>query len=221
MIEPLRPTGGVILCALLLATPALAQTALGTVRGVVVDEQGAALPGATVTARHTETNTSQTAVTGAEGQYLLPNLRPGKYLVSGELSGFSPNKQELDVRVGQDLTVNLTLKVGGVAEAVEVVGRSVAVETQSTLATVISNKQIDDLPTVNRDFAALAVISPGGTTSIATGTGQGTGVSISGQRPFTNGIVVDGASNQMQFYGRQANDFPQDWIQEVPGVTNG
>jgi len=220
MIERLSRTAGVIVSALLLATPVLAQTALGTLRGVVVDEQGAALPGVTMTARHTETNTVQTAVTGAEGQYLLPNLRPGKYQISGELSGFGPTKQELDLRVGQDLTVNLTLKVGSVAEAVEVVGRSVAVETQSTLATVISNKQIDDLPTVNRDFAALAVISPGATTSNATGTGQGTGVSISGQRPFTNGIVVDGASNQMQFYGRQANDFPQDWIQEFQVLTN-
>ena len=45
-------------------------------------------------------------------------------------------------------------------------------------------------------------------------------MSISGQRPFTNGIVVDGASNQMQFYGRQANDFPQDWIQEFQVLTN-
>src|SRR5438477_78182 len=55
---------------------------------------------------------------------------------------------------------------------------------------------------------------------LETNTGQGTGVSISGQRPFTNGIVVDGASNQMQFYGRQANDFPQDWIQEFQVLTN-
>ena len=60
MIERLSRTAGVILCALLLATPVLAQTALGTLRGVVVDEQGAALPGVTVTVRHTETNTVQT-----------------------------------------------------------------------------------------------------------------------------------------------------------------
>src|SRR5207249_3381945 len=120
----------------------------------------------------------------------------------------------------QDLTVTITMKIGGVAEQVNVIGQSVAVETQSTLATVITNKQLDDLPTVSRDFSALATISPGATTSNTTGTGQGTGVSISGQRPFTNGIVVDGASNQMQFYGRQSNDFPQDWIQEFQVLTN-
>ena len=62
--------------------PASAQTALGTLRGVVIDEQGGALPGATVTARQADTNTGQTAVTSAEGQYFLPNLRPGRYEIA-------------------------------------------------------------------------------------------------------------------------------------------
>jgi outer membrane receptor protein involved in Fe transport len=196
------------------------QTALATLRGAVLDEQGATLPGVTITLRQLDTNTVQTAVAGAEGKYFVPNLRPGRYELLAELSGFAPRKEALELRVGQDLTVNVTMKVGGLTESVEVVGRSVAVETQSTIATVITNKQIDDLPTIARSFSALATLSPGATSSNATGTGQGTGVSISGQRPFTNGIVVDGASNQMQFYGRQSNDFPQDWIQEFQVLTN-
>jgi outer membrane receptor protein involved in Fe transport len=219
MVRQFIPVLG-LFAVFLAAEPAPAQTALGTVRGVVLDQQGAVLPGVTITLRQVETNTSQTVVSAPEGRYVVPNLRPGTYEISTELPGFVPVKQELEIRVGQDLTLNLTLKVGGVAEQVSVVARSVTVETQSTLATVITNKQIDDLPTVARDFSALATISPGATTSTATGTGQGTGVSISGQRPFTNGIVVDGASNQMQFYGRQSNDFPQDWIQEFQVLTN-
>jgi hypothetical protein len=210
----------VIPLALALATPLSAQTALGTLRGVVVDQQGGALPGVSVTARQIDTNTTQSVATGTEGQYFLPNLRPGRYEVTSELQGFAATRQQLELRVGQDLTVNLTMKLAGVAESIQVVAKSVAVETQSTLATVITNKQIDDLPTVGRDFSQLATLSPGATSSNATGTGQGTGVSISGQRPFVNGIIVDGASNQMQFYGRQANDFPQDWIQEFQVLTN-
>jgi outer membrane receptor protein involved in Fe transport len=220
MFERVRRALGVSLGLILLAAPAAAQSALGTLRGNVVDQQGAALPGTTITARHVETNTVETTVTGNEGIYVLPNLRPGKYEVGAELSGFAPNKQLLELRVGQDLAINFTLKVGGLTESVEVVSKGVAVETQSVLATVITNKQIDDLPTVNRDFAQLAILSPGATTSNDSGTAQGTGVSISGQRAFTNGIVVDGASNQMQFYGRQSNDFPQDWIQEFQVLTN-
>src|SRR4051812_4559021 len=215
-----RASLALIVGMLMLTVPVAAQTALGTLRGVVLDQQGGALPGVTVTVRQVDTNTTATAVTGAEGQFFLPNLRPGKYEVTAELASFVAAKQSLELRVGQDLTVSVSMKLGGVAENVDVVARSVPVETQSTLATVITNKQIDDLPTIARNFSALATLSPGATTSTTTGTGQGTGVSISGQRPFSNGIVVDGASNQMQFYGRQANDFPQDWIQEFQVLTN-
>lgn len=202
------------------ASAAVAQTALGTLRGTVVDGQGGALPGATITVRETQTNTVQTTVTGNEGQYFLPNLRPGSYEVTSDLSGFEPVEQSLQLRVGQVLTVNFTMELAGLTEAVDVVARSVPVETEATLATVITNTQIDDLPTIARNFSDLATLAPGTTSSDTGGTGQGTGVSISGQRPFTNGIVVDGVSNQMTFYGRQANDFPQDWIQEFQVLSN-
>ena len=62
---------------LIFVAAASAQTALGTLRGVVLDQQGGALPGVTITARQFETNATSTAVTGIEGQYFLPNLRPG------------------------------------------------------------------------------------------------------------------------------------------------
>ena len=198
-----------------------AQTALGTIRGNAVDEQGGALPGVTVTAKEIQTNTVSTAASGGHGEYFLTNLRPGKYELTAELSGFQSYRQPLELRVGEDVTVNFTMKVAGLNTSVEVVGESVPVQTQSTVGTVISNKQIDDLPTISRDFSALAKLSPGTTQSGMTGaTASGTGISISGMRPYQNNIVVDGASNLMQFYGRQANDFPQDWIQEFQVLTN-
>src|SRR5215510_13190486 len=96
-----------LIAALAAAAPAPAQTALGTVRGVVLDQQSAVLPGVTITLRQVETNTSQTVVSTPEGRYVMPNLRPGKYEVTAELSGFTTVKQELEIRVGQDLTLNL------------------------------------------------------------------------------------------------------------------
>ena len=164
---------GVIFGVLSTAAPGLTQTALGTLRGVALDQQGGVLPGVTITIRQVDTNTVQTAVSGAEGQYFLPNLRPGRYEVTAELSGFAPTRQQLELRVGQDLTVNLAMRLGNVAEQVDVVARSVAVETQSTLATVITNKQIDDLPTVTRDFSALATISPGAWACLRTSVRRG------------------------------------------------
>jgi outer membrane receptor protein involved in Fe transport len=210
---------GVLFAVFIAAASSTAQTALGTLRGTVLDDQGGALPGATVTVRQIETNTVTTSTSGEQGTWFLPNLRPGSYEVTFELAGFASQKQSLTLSVGQDLTVNASLHIAGLTEATEVVAKSLAVDTQSTLATVVSKKQLDDLPTVGRNFGDLATLAPGVTTSTATGAGQGTGISVSGQRPFTNGIVVDGASNTMQFYGRQANDFPQDWIQEFQVLT--
>ncbi len=204
-----------------LAVSAVAQTSLGTLRGVLRDEQGAVLPGVTVIARETGTNTTSSAVTGNVGQYYITNLPAGLYELTFELSGFNSVKQEVQLPVGQELTLNAVLKVASLQETVQVVGESVPVQTQSTVATLITNKQIDDLPTIGRDFAALAKLAPGTTSSGMTGaTASGTGLSVSGMRPFQNNIVVDGASNLMQFYGRQANDFPQDWIQEFQVLTN-
>ncbi len=153
----------VVVGLLAVTIPAFAQTALGTLRGTVRDQQGGALPGVTLTVRQVETNTATTVVTGAEGQFFQPNLRPGRYEVTAELASFVPVKQSLELRVGQDLTVSFSMKLGGIAETVDVVARSVPVETQSTLATIITNKQIDDLPTIARNFSALATLSPGAT----------------------------------------------------------
>ena len=96
-------------------------------------------------------------------------------------------------------------------------GVSALVETQATVGSLIDRKEIDNLPTLDRDFAELAKLAPG-----VTSTGQGSmGFSASGQRQFQNNIFVDGATNAMQFYGTQAESYPQDWIQEFQVMTNG
>lgn len=99
-----RTTGfaSAVILGLLLAAAGDAQTALGTLRGAVLDEQGGALPGVTVTIRHVDTNTVQTAVSGGEGKFFVPNLRPGRYELLCELTSFAPQRQALDLRVGQD-----------------------------------------------------------------------------------------------------------------------
>ncbi len=205
----------------LLVAPATAQTSLGTLRGVVSDEQRGVLPGATISARHLATNTTQITITGDRGQFFLPNLPAGVYEVKAELLGFATTgRAELDIRVGQGITVDFTLRLSSLTETVEVRGNTVVAIAANTVATVIDQKMIDDLPVISRDFSQLATLAPGTTSSGATGTGAGSGVSIGGARPTSNSIVVDGASNSMQFYGRQANEFPQDWIQEFQVHSN-
>jgi outer membrane receptor protein involved in Fe transport len=213
------PIIAVVVAAGLAAAPAKAQSTTATVRGTVSDEQGAPLPGATVTARQTETNVSRTVTTGALGQYFLPNLSAGTYELAAELSHFAPGKRAgLVLRVGQEIDVDFALKVGGLQESVEVVEEGTVLETtQNTIGTIITKEQIDDLPTVQRDFSALAKLSPGVTTGLG---GNGETLSVNGQPGYTNGIFVDGASNEWQYYGIGASSFSQDWIQEFQVMTN-
>src|SRR5438552_2201772 len=106
----------VIAAAVLLVSivsAASAQTSLATLRGKVTDQQGGVLPGATVTARQTETNTTRTSVTEAAGQYILANLPAGTYELTVELTGFTPGKRDnVALRVGQAADIDFVLRVG-------------------------------------------------------------------------------------------------------------
>jgi len=134
-----------------------AQTTTATLRGKAVDQQGAALTGVTVTARQVDTNTSFTVVSSDVGPYFLPNLPPGRYEVSAELKGFQIERRtDLVLQLGQQLSIEFTLKIGGMQEVVTVGANAPILETtKNTIGTIITKDDIDDLPTVERDFSSL------------------------------------------------------------------
>ena len=204
---------------LTLAAPLPAQTAMAAVRGKIVDEQGAVLPGVLITIRSLETNLTRTVTTTEVGEYFLPNLPAGTYQLQATLDGFSPARREqLMLAVGQDATIDLTMRVGTLEQVVTIVGQGAVLETtQHTLGSVINSAQIDDLPTINRNFSDLAKLAPGVTTGVG---GNGDTFSANGQRGYANGMFVDGASNEWNYYGSQASSFAQDWIQEFQVMTN-
>jgi len=118
----LRTLAAGVAAALLAALPLVAQEQRGSVEGVVKDAQGGAVVGATVTAKHLN-GASSTAVTDATGAYRFVTLAPGRYELTAALSGFAPSKvANVDLRLGQVLSINLTLSPGGVTETVQVVG---------------------------------------------------------------------------------------------------
>ena len=96
-------------------------------------------------------------------------------------------------------------------------GAAALVETKSTLGSLIDKKEIDNLPTIDRNFANLAQLAPGVT---STG-GSSMGFSGAGQKQYQNQIFMDGATNAQQFYGTQAEAYPQDWVQEFQVMTSG
>ena len=216
-----KPCGVGIWLAVAMALPLdlRAQTTTATLRGKAADQQGAALPGVTVTARQVDTNTSLSVISSDVGQYFLPNLPPGRYEVSAELQGFRIERRtDLVLQLGQELTIDFTLKVGGLQETVTVGANAPILETtKNTVGTIITKDDIDDLPTVERDFSSLARLAPGVTPGVG---GNGDSLSMNGQRGFSNGFFIDGATAEWQYYGKQSSTMVQDWIQEFQVMTN-
>src|SRR3954471_2761838 len=113
----------VFLLGLALARPALAQTQIttGVIEGVATDATGGALPGVTVEARNADTNFTRTAVTGADGRFSLLQLPAGRYKVTFSLAGFATLAQEnLELTVGQAVSLTAPMKVSAVSETVTV-----------------------------------------------------------------------------------------------------
>src|SRR5690349_13135945 len=144
----------VLATCLLLGAPAPphAHAARAEINGTVSDAQKAVLPGVTVTVTNEDTGLTREAVTDGTGRYVIPQLLPGPYTVKADLSGFQPMvRSNMVVRVGEELTVPLTLSVAGVTESLVVTAEAPLVEsTSNRIGTNITSSEIDSLPSFNR-----------------------------------------------------------------------
>src|SRR5439155_8014421 len=156
---------------LLASTSALAQFS-SSVQGVVQDQSGAVVPGASITLRHLDTQVTSTTKTNAAGVYRFSSLAPGRYEIVAEASGFQPVKSELRLAAGQSAGVNLTLSVARAAEQVSVTGEATVFNPAETrIQTTIRNETLQDLPLQGRNFLGLVALAPGITGRGATGGG--------------------------------------------------
>src|SRR5262245_25041731 len=153
----------IMLCALVAPSIVLAQQTTGNITGRIVDAQGAAVPGVTVTARNPQTGFVRTDVSDGEGIYRLTSLPVGTYEITGELSGFSTySRKEVTVNVAQTTDINIELKLAGVSESVQVTAEIPMVKTtDSSVGGVVDVSKIESLPLNGRQFANLAMTIPG------------------------------------------------------------
>jgi hypothetical protein len=211
--------------AVLAATPAFAQT--GQINGVVTDNTGAVVPGATVKAVEVATGLSRDTVSGADGRYTFRSLRPTTYDLNVELSGFkSAQRTGLLLQADQNLTVNFTIELGTLAETITVSGESPTVDvSSSTLSEVVDSKRIVELPLNGRDAATLSTLVPG---IVLTTVDRESGKTIPGAlRLSTNGTEsrqvsfrLDGTSHVDPYY-QQNQPFPfPDALQEFSIQTS-
>lgn len=182
---------------LLGAADAWAQTS-ATLAGRVLDTTSAVLPGASVTAVHFERRMERTVVTDADGRFVMPDLPVGPYELRVELAGFRPVlRSGIALAVGQSASIDLTLEVGGVVEAVAVRGAAPPVNTRSgELSYLVDSTAIEQLPLNGRNYTDLAFLQPGVTPFPHRDGGSvvahGLGMSVNGQDPRANVYLLDG-----------------------------
>jgi hypothetical protein len=193
-----------------------AQVGAGQVTGGVVDEAGAAVPGATITATQVGTGALRSTVSSSAGVYALPGLRPGLYRLDVELSGFRTVRRDgVRVETGKTSRLDVVLTVGGVTETVTVTGDAPALRPRASLGQVISEEKVTALPLNGRSFITLAALVPGVALPPASQLPR-----INGGRPRTNEYLFDGISVLQPEPGQVAFFPVVDAIQEFKIETN-
>ena len=200
----------------------------GNITGTVRDPQGAAVPKAEVTVTEEKTGATRTVTANDDGFYNIPTLPAGVYTVSTSPTGFKKTiSPGVELHVNENKTVNLDLQVGQVTETVTVTSESAPVEVRSgEVSSLISEKQVTELPLNGRNYAQLALMVPGvspvtqagaGGAFATRGTGLNSGVdmSVNGNQSNANLWTVDGVNNMDVGSNRTLLVFPSvDSIQE-------
>jgi len=221
-------TALILLVAVVASVPARAQSqaTTGVIEGIVLDESGAPIPGATVTFKNTATNFERVATTNADGSFRGLLLPLGPYRVTVAMSGFATHVREgLNLSVGQAVNLSLILKVSSVQEQVVVTADVPLVETSRAEGTDrIDDAAIRGLPNNGRNFLDFTKLTPG--VGIVQGP-DGDELTINGQKGISNNVSVDGADFNNPFFGEQRGGqrppftFNLDAVKEVVVVAEG
>ena len=198
----------------------LGQTTSGGFRGHVLDPSGAGVPGAKVAVRNQGNGLSQETITDGSGLYVISHLVPGIYSVTVNKDGFKTlSRNDLDLNLDQQIDLDLNLAIGAVSDSVTVTSAVPVIQTHSVdTGQVIESREITDLPLDDRNFTDLFFLTAG--VNHGSG-GNSTNLSVSGQREFSNSVVVNGievTSNRNNDSGVTPS---VDAMQEFKVVTSG
>ena len=176
----------------------LSQAYFGAVSGVMTDSTGAVIPGVKLTLTDVAKGYTFTATSNKAGEFLLPSLPPSTYNLAAEMNGFDKAERTgIIVEVTGHVTVNLSLKVAGATQTVQVSSQTTSLQTQdATTGQVINRRFIEDLPNTNRYVMDLVQLAPG-VTNVDDTCGincTGTNFISNGSRNATADVLMDGAS---------------------------
>jgi hypothetical protein len=213
-----------------LALPAAAQLTSGSIEGTIKDETGAALPGAEITVKNVDTGLTRTLFSNETGRFEAPNLPVGTYEVTAGMQGFGTAvRRGIALAVGRTAVVDLTLPLATVQQELVVTADAPLVETTSaTVSNLIDEKQVQDLPLVNRDLTQLTFLQPGVVKIPSSGTqgifsGMGDKFTVAGARGTQNLYLLDGVSNADLSGNAQGSSgayMGSETVKEIQIVTN-
>ncbi len=209
------------------AADAFGQAVSATLSGRITDASGGSIAKASVTVLNAATGFSRSANTSDGGEYTIPVLPAGDYAVTVVFSGFGKQTKNITLQVGQSAALDFTMSPGEVAQKVEVEATSELAEpTRTQVSTVITERQIVNLPVNGREFINFALLSPsvtiGDTTSGSTDVivEPVTKLSFAGQNIHYNFIAVDGADDISTASGIQRGTPPQESVQEFRVINS-
>jgi hypothetical protein len=210
-----------ILAAALLSAAAYGQIGTSTITGRVTDASGAVVPNVNVTVVQPSTNFTSTTTTNAEGIYRVLSLQPSMYRLTFESAGFKKViRDNVELRTGDTLAVDIAMQVGQVTDSVEVTGQVAALETEtSATGAVVSGNVLYDLPLFQRFVNSTMNIVPGMTTGGYAYGGSLGAYHLAGQRAGAIGIFEDGVNGNDQNSGTETTKPILNSIAEVKVIT--
>jgi len=209
---------------LAVAQPLSAQQGTSEISGRATDEQGAILPGVSIVVTNEATGVFREVITSDEGTYLAAQLVPGRYRIVAKLKGFRTTERSgLLLQVGTNMTINLTLAVGGLEETVTVAGQSPLIDTTSArVGGNIGAEELAETPATHRNYFAIVSLLPGVVFTPSIQMGNDTIVAV-GQTSQNNNVSVDGGYNADDALGTSAGAqvrTPLEAIQEFQVMTS-
>jgi hypothetical protein len=210
-----------LLAAVFVQQPLQAQ-AVGSIVGSVADPGQAVIPSATVTAVEKETNFTRTITTGSDGNYSLPRLPVGNYIVTATATGFEKSTVEVRLDVAQRQEVNFTLALQGVATQVDVQAVAPTINTTTgTIGGLVEGRQVSNLPLNGRDITNLMLLQPGQVAETNSSFPFQINTSGNGNRGTTGSSFLDGMdSSDNELGGGQFGNFNLDAISEFRVIQN-
>jgi hypothetical protein len=194
-----------LLCfSLALAPASFGQTQIttGVIQGTVLDEQGAVVAGASVEVTNPDTNFTKKLETGTDGRFVFLQLQPGRYVATVSKQGFATIvQQNLELTVGQAITLNLNMKVSRLEEKITITAAPTVDTVKTESSTTLNELSVSTTPILGRKFEDLLTLTPG--VSITQGP-DGDEINFAGQRGIFNNISLDGGDYNNGFFGEQA-----------------